>query len=173
MNILDFLNRNKKSQNLNTKTEDSDKDKTKKELMLKNYNRAYLFYGDYENTIEINNQTITYSHRECFLADSKYFEQIKNFIRLTGDNVDSKPLDIKSSTPWVVGKYSGTKLTVEDNELEYTISSSDCLDESWLNNHNISGHDIAKKVDDINNLTIKHQCEQINEQNEIDSIFEK
>lgn len=81
MGLLDFI-RNKR--NL-FKAELSEEDKVKNELLSKTFDRAFLFYGDTDKTVEINGKQITYSHSECFFADSKNFGSIKRFIRLTGN----------------------------------------------------------------------------------------
>lgn len=167
MNILDFLRKKI------IKSEESPEDKIKKDLLSRIYNRAFLFYGDSDRTIEINGETITYTHSECFLADSKYPSLIKKFIRLTGDNLNGTPVSVTKDEFWSYGEYSGTIFHIVENGAEYSISSNSCLDESWLNDHSISGYGVVKATDRYNSIKINQQLEEVTEQKSIDELFEE
>lgn len=164
MGILDFLRR---------KNEDSEEDKVKKELLSKTYNRAYLFYGFTDKTIEINGKQITYSHGECFLVDSKHFGSIKRVIRLTGNELTGIPVDVSGKECWKVGNNSGVVLHIEEGDIKYKIHDCRCLDESWITNHNMTGVEVASRVDQHNNFEINYILKKLAEQEELDSMFEK
>ena len=170
MGILDFL-KNKK--NKIVKKEESEEDKVRKELLSKTYNRAFLFYGDVDRTIEIDGQSITYTHSECFLADNKYPSSIKRFIRLTGENLDGTPVFVEEYDNWKIGDSSGVILYIQEGGVKYKISSSSCLDACWLNNHNMTGYEVAEATDRYNNIKIDSKLKNIAEQKSIDSLFEK
>ena len=170
MGILDFL-KNKK--NKLVKNEESEEDKARKELLSKTYNRAFLFYGNVDRTIEIDGQGITYTHSECFLADNKYPSSIKRFIRLTGEKVDGNPVFVDKYDYWMVGNSNGVILYIQESGNVYTISSSDCLDASWLTNHNMTGYEAAEATRRYNNIKIDYALEEIAEKKSIDSLFEK
>ena len=167
MGILDFL------KNKIVKKEESEEDKVRKELLSKTYNRAFLFYGDTDRTIEVDGQNITYPHSECFIADNKYPSSIKRFIRLTRENFDGNPVFVEEYDYWKVGDSGGVNLYIQEGRVEYKISSSSCLDSCWLNNHNITGYEVVEKTDRYNKIKTDSALKNIAEQKSIDSLFEK
>jgi len=167
MKIFEFLINKKR------KIEESEEDKIRKEILNKDYNRAFLFWGEYERDIEVNGKTITYSHSECFLADSKYASDITRFIRLTGKDINGKPIDINKKNYWSYGEWRGTDFYLEENGIEYKIEFCKCLDASWLNNHYISGNDIVNRTNKHNSIAIECKLERIEEQESIDEMFGK
>ena len=164
MGILDFLRR---------KREESEEDKVRKELLSKTYNRAYLFCGDTDKTVEINGKQISYSHSECFLVDSKHFGSVKRVIRLTGNELTGKPICVSEKECWQVGNTSGVVLHIEEGDVKYKIRDRSCLDETWTTNHNMTGVEVASRVDQYNNFEINNILKKLAEQEEIDSMFEK
>ncbi len=170
MSILDFL-RSKKNRTI--KSEESAEGKVRRELLSRTYNRAYLFFGESDRTIEINGQTITYAHSECFIADKEFPTSIKRFIRLTGNNLTGNPVNVREYDPWKIDKYSGIIFYVEENGVKYKISSSECLDRSWLNDHYMTGYEVLSETDEYNTIKINQKLKNLAKQKSIDELFEK
>ena len=169
MGILDFL-KDKKSKIF--QIEESEDNKIRKALLSRSYNRAYLFFGECDRTIEIKGQTITYTHNECFIADNKDPASITRFIRLTGNNLTGNPINVKNYESWTIGGHNDRIFNIEENDVEYRIGSQ-CLDRSWLDNHYMTGYKIVKETNNRNKTLINKTLKNIAEQEEVTSMFEK
>ena len=107
MKVFDYLRKKLKKQPENTtenvepenvepvKVEESEEQRIERELKSKKYHRDYLFFGMCQKYMELNGRDVPYTYTECFLADGSQPLAINNVIRLTGDNVDGKPIPIK------------------------------------------------------------------------------
>ena len=74
---------------------------------------------------------------------------------------------------WTVCDTRGILLYIDEDRIKYRINHYDCLDKSWIINHNMTGVEVVSRVNSRNNITINNILENITDQEEIDSMFEE
>ena len=150
--------------------EESEEEKTRKELLSKSYHRKYVFSGYYYRFIEVNGESIKYLHHEYFLADDWWPSTIKKVIKLTGDNLDGKPIPITGAFRSVTNNRSYYLPEFVYDGQKYTLSQTS-IDVDNLKNHFITGIELAKRAQDLNNGNIDYALKKRAEQEQIDEMF--
>ncbi len=130
---------------INKKKVEREEKKRKEEMLDKTYPRDYLFYGTYDMKVIERDLEYAYSCSEVFLANDKI--KPTAFKRMTGYNLEGSSVEILSSK---ANKYDTRMVCydIEDNGIRYRVNihSSNSMDESWLNNHDISHREIIRRV---------------------------
>lgn len=143
--------------------EESEEEKTRKELMAREYNSSYVFYGHYKKPLEIDGKQIFYRHSELFLANSSFQQSISQVIQLTGDDIDGKPIHIKSC----IHDNRGTHIIFNINDIEYEISNN----RPYAYNLLYSGSHFQKIINDYNEWSKSRAINDATKQEQIDEMF--
>lgn len=143
--------------------EESEEEKTRKELMAREYNSSYVFYGHYKKPLEIDGKQIYYRHSELFLANSSFQQSISQVIQLTGDDVDGRPIHIKSC----IHDNRGTHIIFNINGVEYEISNN----RSYAYDLLYSGSHFQKIINDYNEWSKSRAIQELARQEENDEMF--
>lgn len=142
----------------------------KKELLSKSYHRKYVFCGQCDRIIEVNGQSVKYSHIDYFLADDWWPSTIKKVIKLTGDNLDGKPIPITGEFRFTPGNKSYYNPQFVYNGQKYSLSQ-DSIDSNNLENHYITGQELADRVTILNLQNINWELKKQEEKQELDAMF--
>lgn len=175
MNIIDYLRQRfskKETDNKKIEVEETEEEKITKKILSNKYDCIYLFRGRYDKTHTLNNgKTVTYSHSECFLANSKYPTEITKVKRITGSDLDDKTIEVIDGESWSTSSFRGYHPIVEDNNIKYILDSMSLSKSSHLEDQYISGYHATTLMNQYNAVNLNYQLEQIAKQDEIDKML--